>query len=123
MVLITFNKMYRVNISSESRTLRCWLVARLVEVKVKVPSEVAGLVRPRKLEDELRLLATLELYREGRVSLGKAAEIAGLSLREFLYELRIRRIPLNYDLEELEEDLKVINELLDKKEKGGPKPS
>ena len=122
-VLITFNKMYRVNISSESRTLRCWLVARLVEVKVKVPSEVAGLVRPRKLEDELRLLATLELSREGRVSLGKAAEIAGLSLREFLYELRIRRIPLNYDLEELEEDLKVINELLDKKEKGGPKPS
>ena len=99
------------------------MVARLVEVKVKVPSEVAGLVRPRKLEDELRLLATLELYREGRVSLGKAAEIAGLSLREFLYELRIRRIPLNYDLEELEEDLKVINELLDKKEKGGPKPS
>lgn len=93
-------------------------MARLVEVKIRVPSEVAGLISPRRLEDELRLLAALELYREGRVSLGKAAEIAGLSLREFLYELRIRRIPLNYDLEELEEDLKVVNELLSRKEKG-----
>ncbi len=95
-------------------------MARLVEVKVKVPSEVVELVSPRKLEDELRLLVALELYREGKVSLGKAAEIAGLSLREFLYELRIRRIPLNYDLEELEEDLKVVNELLREKEKGRP---
>lgn len=94
---------------------------RLVEVKVRVPSEVAGLVSPRKLEDELRLLVALELYREGRVSLGKAAEIAGLSLREFLYELRTRRIPLNYDLEELEEDLQVINELLTRKRKRGSK--
>jgi len=93
-------------------------VAGLVEVKIRVPSEVAGLISPRRLEDELRLLVALELYREGRVSLGKAAEIAGLSLREFLYELRIRRIPLNYDLEELEEDLKVVNELLSRKEKG-----
>ena len=93
-------------------------MAKLVEVKIRVPSEVAGLISPRRLEDELRLLAALELYREGRVSLGKAAEIAGLSLREFLYELRIRGIPLNYDLEELEEDLKVVNELLSKKEKG-----
>ena len=41
----------------------------------------------------------LELYREGRVSLGKAAELAGLSLREFPYELRSRRAPLNYDLQ------------------------
>ncbi len=96
---------------------------RLVEVKVRVPGEVAGLISPRKLEDELRLLVALELYREGRVSLGKAAEIAGLSLREFLYELRTRRIPLNYDIEEFEEDLKVINELLSRKEKGGPRSS
>ncbi len=91
-------------------------MSKQVEVKVKVPSDVAALVRPRKLEDELRLLVALELYREGRVSLGKAAEVAGLSLREFLYELRVRGIPLNYDLEELEEDLKVVKELMSKKE-------
>ena len=73
-----------------------------VGVKMRIPSELAELARPRGVEEELRLLVALELYREGRVSLGKAAELDGLSLREFLYELRSGRVPLNYDLEELE---------------------
>ncbi len=91
----------------------------MVEVKIRIPSEMIMLLKPRRLEDELRLLVALELYREGRISLGKAAEIAGLSLREFLYELRSRNIPLNYDLEELEQDLKTIREL--KGTRGGVK--
>ena len=85
-------------------------------IEVRVPSDLAKLLKPRKLESEVRLLVALELYREGRVSLGKAAEIAGLSIREFLYELRSRNIPLNYDLEELKEDLKTIKDLLATKE-------
>ncbi len=92
-------------------------MAEPVEVKVKVPSELIMLVKPRRLEDELKLLAALELYREGRLSLGKAAEMAGLSLREFLYEMRVRGVPLNYDLEELGEDLKTVGELLKISEK------
>lgn len=92
-------------------------MAEPVEVKVKVPSELVMLVKPRRLEDELKLLAALELYREGRLSLGKAAEMAGLSLREFLYEMRVRGVPLNYDLEELGEDLKTVGELLKISEK------
>ncbi len=83
----------------------------LVEVRVRVPSELVELVKPRRLEDEVGLLVALELYREGKISLGKAAELAGLSLRELLYELRSRGIPLNYDLEELEQDLKLVKEL------------
>ena len=88
----------------------------LVEVRVRVPSEIRMLVKPRKLEDELRLLIALELYREGRISLGMAAEIAGLSLREFLCELRSRGVPLNYDLEELEHDLEAVRRLTETKE-------
>lgn len=72
-------------------------MAELVEVKIKVPSELAMLMKPCRLENELKLLAALELYREGRLSLGRAAEIAGLSLREFLYEVRVRGVSLNYD--------------------------
>ncbi len=86
-----------------------------VEVKIRIPSELAELARPRSVEEELRLLIALELYREGRVSLGKAAELAGLSIREFLYELRSRRVPLNYDLEELEEDMKTARMLVEGK--------
>ncbi len=86
-----------------------------VEVKIRIPSELAELARPRGVEEELRLLVALELYREGRVSLGKAAKLAGLSLREFLYELRSRRVSLNYDLEELEKDMETVRMLVEGK--------
>lgn len=82
-----------------------------VEVKLRLPGSLADMVSPRSLEDEVKLLIALELYREGRVSLGKAAEIAGLSIRDFMYELRARRIPLSYDVEELEYDLEIIGDL------------
>lgn len=87
-----------------------------VEVKVKVPSDLVGLLKPRRVEDEVKLLVALELYREGKVSLGKAAGIAGLSIREFLNELRTRGVSINYDLEELEKDFRTIRELLVSKE-------
>ena len=62
----------------------------------------------RSLEEAVRL------YREERVSLGKAAELAGLSVGEFLRELRARGIPLNYGPEELGEDLGIIHEMLER---------
>ncbi len=93
-------------------------MSELIEVRIKLPREILDYVEPRSLERELRLLAALELYREGRVSLGKAAEIAGLSIREFLYELRSRNIPLNYDVEELEEDMKTVTVILGEAEGG-----
>ncbi len=53
-----------------------------------------------KPERELLLFAVIELYREGRLSLGKAAEFAGLSVREFLYKPRKRDVPISYTREE-----------------------
>ena len=48
----------------------------------------------------------LKLYSEGKCTAWKAAEIAKLSLYEFIDELKKRRIPAQYTLEDLEEDLK-----------------
>ena len=48
----------------------------------------------------------LRLYQEGRVSIGKAAEIAGVSLWEFMDVMVKRKIPLQTSRENLEEDLK-----------------
>ncbi|ASJ02852.1 hypothetical protein A3L09_06060 [Thermococcus profundus] len=76
-----------------------------------VPVDFMDLLGPRPSE-ELRLLAAIELYRENKLSLGKAAEFAGISVREFLYELRKRNIPLNYDVEEVQRDIEVIEGLL-----------
>lgn len=50
----------------------------------------------------------LEMYRDGVVSLWKAAELAGLSYREALEELKKRNITFNYKKEELDKDLKWI---------------
>ena len=54
---------------------------------------------------EYKIKRALELYREGKVSLWKAAEIAGITYREALEELKKRNIPFRYDLGDLEADI------------------
>jgi len=54
---------------------------------------------------EYKIKRALELYREGKVSLWKAAEMAGITYREALEELKKKNIPFRYDLEDLEVDI------------------
>ena len=54
---------------------------------------------------EYRIRRALEMYRRGEISLWKAAELAGITYREALEELKRRDIPLRYGREELEADL------------------
>lgn len=49
-------------------------------------------------------LIALELYREHRVSLGKAAELAGMALEEFMEFSAQREIPLHYTPPDWEAD-------------------
>lgn len=51
------------------------------------------------------------LYKRDQVSLGRAAEIAGLSAPQFLAELGRRRIPINYEATDLRADLKTLQGL------------
>jgi predicted HTH domain antitoxin len=54
---------------------------------------------------ELRLLAAVKMYELGRLSSGRAAELAGMSRVEFLLALgRYGVFPLAAELEELESD-------------------
>lgn len=48
----------------------------------------------------------LKLYQEGKISIGKAAETAGVSLWELIDITVKRKIPLQISREDLEEDLK-----------------
>jgi len=67
-----------------------------------------GTLVRRLLAESLREYKTkkaLELYREGRISLWKAAEMAGITYREALEELKRRGIPFKYDLEDLGADV------------------
>ena len=60
--------------------------------------------------ENARIDLAIGLYAERRVTLGRAAKIAGMVQTAFLHKLGELRIPMHYDLDELEEDLLVVRE-------------
>lgn len=46
------------------------------------------------------------LYSEGKITLERAAMEVGISVREMMNYLKQRKIPAQYELEDLEEDMK-----------------
>jgi predicted HTH domain antitoxin len=58
--------------------------------------------------EEARLLLSMKLFEEGKISLGKAAEMAGYSKRTYMELLGKRGIPVfNYPPEDLEKEVKL----------------
>ena len=53
----------------------------------------------------------LHLYAQGRLSIGKARELAGMALWEFRQLLASRRIAPHYDAADLDEDVATLREL------------
>ncbi len=51
------------------------------------------------------------LYAAEDLTLGQAAQIAGINQTQFLHELGRRGICIHYDVAELEEDLKTLEKL------------
>ena len=51
------------------------------------------------------------LYKREQASLGRAAEIANMSSPAFLHELGRRKIPINYEINDLHADLAGIGDL------------
>lgn len=62
-------------------------------------------------EAELRKEVAIIFYKKGNISLGKAAEFAQIPKIIFQRMLADRQIPLNYDISDLEEDLKTLQQL------------
>jgi predicted HTH domain antitoxin len=82
-------------------------------VSVEIPQEVlflAGLENQPASDGASKLLA-LELFREGRISLGRAAELAGAGIEEFMEFSAHRGVPLHYAEAELSEDREAANRL------------
>lgn len=61
--------------------------------------------------EELRLELAVHLYARGRLSIGKAHELAGLTLWDFRQILGSRRIPPHFDVEDFRQDLETIRSL------------
>ena len=60
---------------------------------------------------ELQVEMAVYLYAQGRLSIGKARELAGMSLWEFRQLLASRRISPHYDASDLDEDIATLREM------------
>jgi len=76
---------------------------------IEVPQEI--LDSARLTVDELKVEIAIYLYAQGRLGIGKARELAGMSLWEFRQLLASRRIPPHYDETDLQEDMATLREL------------
>lgn len=66
---------------------------------------------PENLSVEAARLLALELYREDRVSLGRAAELCQMPVEEFMEFSARHNVPLHYGVDELEEDRRTLERL------------
>jgi len=61
-------------------------------------------LREKRVED------AAQAYQEGHVTLWKAAEIAGISLREMMEVVKEKKIPVSYTLDDLRRDLEYVKQ-------------
>ena len=61
--------------------------------------------------NDLKVEIAISLYSQGRLSVGKARELSGMSLWEFRQLLASRRISPHYDVDDFKDDLTTLREL------------
>jgi predicted HTH domain antitoxin len=86
----------------------------LKEATITYPQGVPQLLKMSDAEfaSELRFLAAVKLYELGRLSSGKAAELAGMGRVEFLWSLASVGVPaINLRDEEIELEVSAAREL------------
>lgn len=81
---------------------------QMEEIRIKYPAgfENAAHITKDEFEQQIRLMAALKMFELGKISSGKAAELAGISRVEF-FEVcgRCQVSIFNYSTVELEEEL------------------
>jgi predicted HTH domain antitoxin len=85
-----------------------------IEVSVKLPRAIlaAAQVKEGELEGLLKEALAVELYRLGKVSLGKAAEIAGVGTKWEIMNLLARYdVWVDYKAEDAEQDWDTLKEI------------
>jgi predicted HTH domain antitoxin len=78
-------------------------------VLLEIPRDV--LHATRMTVKELRCELAIQLFQQGRLSFGKARQMAEMNVWDFQQLLGSRGIPVHYDIEEYEADLRTIQGL------------
>ena len=80
----------------------------MTSVTIELPDEIPSTLHrsPTELEKDIRLAAAIDWYRQGLISQGRAAELAGLARAEFLDALAARKIDVfHVDADELRREV------------------
>jgi predicted HTH domain antitoxin len=86
----------------------------MVSVDIQLPADLvvaAKLDQGTDVSREAAKLIALELFREDKVSLGRAAALCGTPIEAFMNYAGEHGVPLHYGLEELEQDRRNIARL------------
>jgi predicted HTH domain antitoxin len=83
-----------------------------VPLKIEIQDDALGEIR--LTPDQARLELAVGLFSGRTVTLGRAARVSGLAQSDFLKELGRREIPIHYDPDDFEADLKTIAALNDR---------
>jgi predicted HTH domain antitoxin len=89
----------------------------MVLAEIEMPGSILDLIKVDRdqLGPFIKRSLAVELYREGKLSLGKAAELAGAKSKwEMLMLLSERGVPLDYTADDAKDDLKTLREVLNR---------
>ncbi|MGL4884411.1 MAG: UPF0175 family protein [Waterburya sp.] len=78
-------------------------------MSVVIPDDI--LQATKMTEDELKLEIAIMLYKQQKISSGKLRAWTGLTVIEFQHELAKRGLNINYDLEDLQADIKTLQSM------------
>ncbi len=84
-----------------------------MQVCLELPEECLKAIRlpEEEIQDRLKKELALRLYSKNLLSFGKARQLAGITRWEFHDFLGKENVVRRYDVRELEEDLKTLEEL------------
>ena len=78
-------------------------------MSVVIPDDI---LRATKMtEDELKLEIAIMLYKQEKISSGKARAWAGLTVIEFQHELAKRGLYINYNVEDFQADVRTLQSM------------
>jgi predicted HTH domain antitoxin len=82
-------------------------------VQVSLPAELlkAAGVNLADASRDATMLLTLELYRENKISLGRAAELCETAVEAFMVFAGRREVPMHYNPSDLDEDRRTLERL------------
>lgn len=79
-------------------------------ITLDLPDRLELSYSKERIAEEIKLSYALFLYREGRVSISKAAKICSKNLYDFMSECSKNKIPIiNYSVEDFKQELETLN--------------